>query len=336
MKTKLGAMAAIPATKHVVSLAIAIFERHLDRRCAMTWLFLIALVAMGCGHDRRYQGHVELQRISCGTGFAAVGGCRNGLSQYLQRNPDVRIAAIDAMYDMQQELWVWTTQAVGWPRARDLFIAEIPCLPSAEVPDCVTTMNLLWAGPSRDHHAFIVPLMAEDRRHRFGGWSFLDVQSREPSTPAPARTVHVPCVSYPGQPFWKDFERKGIAHAVPSVRDNAYEKPFISFMCEQALLNFFRLNLDVRVQRIVAENGEGGTVSLLVLAGPPGDNTSPRARDLVVDPLPCSMNAEGSERCQVARNLPNRSRSLFSVPLGGTESTLPSPYIPILLFSAVQ
>jgi hypothetical protein len=274
----------------------------------MTRWSLAFLIIWGCSSKGHLQGHLTGEQVPCG--FDNV-GCRVALDAFFKSNPDVRIAGIDAVYKHTMDLVVWTTENSGWPRANELSVSEVPCVRSADGPDCLSPIDSLWIGPARDNHAFLVPLFSE-RNHELGSWSFLDVQTKDASSPRPEHVVEVPCRLEKGAPWLNDPAGNGVMTATDlgPIETNEIEPT----QCEPALMLYLRTNPDLHIRSVVSEDGKSGTRSLLVLTGPSSDR-SPRARDLAVGSLACA-NEDCPSFFISLRNAPSLSRSLFSVPIG--------------------
>jgi hypothetical protein len=277
----------------------------------MQYCFLILAVISGCTSKGRLQGHLHGERVPCGANLAEVAGCRAALEGYFKSTPEIRIAGIDAIYGSSLELVVWTTESSGWPRANELTVSEVPCVRSAEGPDCLSPIDTLWIGPARDQHAFLVPLFSESD-HVLGSWSFLDVQTAKASSPHPERVIEVPCRLEDGQVWFDDAAGKGVMAA--KELETMHTTATAPERCQPALTLFLRANPDLHIRSIVPEDGKGGTRALLVLTGS-SDEASPRARDLAIDGLGCP-GGDCPGVYMSLRNAPSLSRSLFSFPIG--------------------
>ena len=274
--------------------------------------WVLALIALwGCSTKAHLQGHLKGERVPCGANLAEVASCRSALENFFKSTPDVRIAGIDAIYGSSMELVVWTTESSGWPRANELTVSEVPCVRSAEGPDCLSPIATLWIGEERDQHAFLVPLFAESD-HALGSWSFLDIRTAKASWPHPERVIEVPCRLEEGQIWYDDAAGRGVMAA--KELETMHTTGTAPERCQPALTLFLRTNPDLHIRSIVPEDGKGGTRSLLVLTGSPDDDL-PRARDLALDGLGCP-GGDCPGIYMSLRNAPSLSRSLFSFPVG--------------------
>jgi len=296
----------------------------------MNRVVVVAALVAACSSRAHVQGRVEGHRILCGVNGPAEGDCRTELESYLQRNPDARIAGVDAVYQSGVELVVWTTENRSWPLANDLVVRSATCVKSSVGPNCLSTIDSLWLGPDRSRHQFLVPLISK-LGDRLGSWTFLDVQTRDNSLPPAQKVIEVPCRVEKGQSWFADIDGLGVmtARALGSLQSTQTGPMY----CEAALTLYLREHSDIYIRSIFAEDVDDGAESLLLLTGTANEGLYP-ARELSVKNLSCP----GTEDCAdlfISFRTMSSPRALFGVSVS-TRLDNGTPIPALLVVSATK